>query len=57
MLVGEILIFTPGVLWLGVAIGIDKAVTFGLAPFIVAEIFKMALAAVTVPLVWRAFRH
>jgi biotin transport system substrate-specific component len=57
MLVGEILIFTSGVLWLGVAIGIDKAVTFGLTPFIVAEIFKMALAAVTVPLVWRAFRH
>ena len=57
MLVGEILIFTPGVLWLGAAIGIDKAVTFGLTPFIAAEIFKMALAAVTVPLVWRAVRH
>jgi biotin transport system substrate-specific component len=57
MLIGEILIFAPGVLWLGVAIGMDKAVTFGLTPFIAAEVFKMALAAVTVPLVWRAVRH
>lgn len=57
MLVGELLIFTPGVLWLGVAIGLEKAVAFGLTPFIAAEIFKMALAVVTVPLVWRAIRH
>ena len=57
MLVGELLIFTSGVLWLGVAIGLEKAVAFGLTPFIAAEIFKMALAAVTVPLVWRAIRH
>jgi len=57
MLIGEILIFAPGVLWLGVAIGMDKAVTFGLTPFIAAEVFKIALAAVTVPLVWRAVRH
>jgi len=57
MLVGEILIFAPGVLWLGVAIGMEKAVTFGLTPFIAAEVFKIALAAVTVPLVWRAVRH
>ena len=57
MLIGEILIFAPGVLWLGVAIGMEKAVTFGLTPFIAAEVFKIALAAVTVPLVWRAVRH
>lgn len=57
MLIGEILIFAPGVLWLGVAIGMDKAVTFGLTPFIAAEVFKIALAAVTVPLVWRVVRH
>jgi biotin transport system substrate-specific component len=57
MFIGEILIFAPGVVWLGIVIGMDKAVTFGLTPFIAAEIFKIALAAVTVPLVWRAIRH
>ena len=57
MVVGEVLIFTAGGLWLGVAIGLEKAFAVGLTPFIAAEIFKMALAAVTVPLVWRAIRH
>ena len=57
MLVGQILIFAPGVLWLGAVIGMDKAITLGLTPFIAAEVFKVALAAATVPLVWRAVRH
>ena len=57
MIVGQILIFAPGVLWLGAAIGMDKAITLGLSPFIAAEVFKVALAAATVPLVWRAVRH
>jgi len=38
-------------------IGMDKAITLGLSPFIAAEVFKVALAAATVPLVWRAVRH
>jgi len=57
MLVGQILILAPGVLWLGAVIGMDKAITLGLTPFIAAEVFKVALAAATVPLVWRAVRH
>jgi biotin transport system substrate-specific component len=52
MLIGELLIFLPGVAWLAVAIGASKAVTLGLMPFLPAEICKMALAATTLPLAW-----
>ena len=52
MLIGELLIFLPGVAWLAVAVGASKAVTLGLMPFLPAEICKMALAATTLPLAW-----
>lgn len=57
MLVGEVLIFAPGVLWLSVAVGLQKGVALGLTPFLVAELFKVLLAAVTLPLVWRALKR
>lgn len=53
MIVGELLIFGFGVAWLGNVIGYDKAVAAGVTPFIPAEIFKIALATVLLPAVWR----
>jgi len=53
MLIGEAIIFLLGVTWLASIIGMDKALKAGLYPFLAAEVFKVALAAATVPLIWR----
>ena len=53
MFIGEVIIFALGVGWLATFIGMDKAIAGGLIPFLTAEGFKIALAAVTLPLVWR----
>ena len=53
MLIGEVIIFALGVGWLATIIGFTKAITGGLTPFLFAEFFKIALAASTVPLLWR----
>lgn len=45
LLIGEVLIFGPGVLWLSSLVGIEKAVGVGLVPFLPAELLKVALAA------------
>lgn len=54
MLVGNIVIYIPGLLWLGSVIGFDKPILqLGLAPFVLADIAKLLLAAVAFPAVWR----
>ena len=46
MLVGDALVFALGLLWLGTVIGRDKPVlSYGLYPFILGDIVKLALAA------------
>jgi len=44
MVVGSALLFVPGVLWLATFVGFDKAVAFGLAPFVAGAVVKAALA-------------
>jgi len=57
MLIGDALIFLFGVGWLATVVGTTKALTLGLTPFIAAEIFKIILAVITLPLVWRLIRR
>jgi biotin transport system substrate-specific component len=57
MLIGDALIFLFGVGWLATVVGGVKALTLGLTPFIAAEIFKIILAVITLPLVWRLIRR
>jgi biotin transport system substrate-specific component len=53
MLVGNALIYVPGLLWLGVLYGWDKPILeWGLTPFILGDITKLALAAALMPLAW-----
>ncbi|ETW14491.1 bioY family protein [Roseivivax marinus] len=55
MLMGNVLIYLPGVAWLGVLYGWDKPLLeWGLTPFLVGDALKLALAAVILPLAWRA---
>lgn len=54
MLIGNIVIYVPGLLWLGTIIGFDKPVLqYGLTPFVLADIAKLLVAAVAFPAVWR----
>ncbi|SEL34293.1 biotin transport system substrate-specific component [Roseivivax marinus] len=55
MLMGNVLIYLPGVAWLGVLYGWDKPLLeWGLTPFLIGDALKLALAAVILPLAWRA---
>ncbi|MFM7499639.1 MAG: biotin transporter BioY [Actinomycetota bacterium] len=55
MLIGQLLIFIPGLIWLQQSTGKDWAWTInaGLTPFIIGEIIKLAIAASTLPMLWR----
>lgn len=54
MLAGSIIIMGLGVLWLGLVLGWDKPVLeWGLYPFILPDLTKIALASCLVPAVWR----
>ena len=54
MFIGNALIYIPGVLWLGVLLGWDKPIIdWGLTPFILGDLTKIALAAAIFPLLWR----
>jgi len=44
LLVAEVICFALGVAWLSTVIGFDKAVTFGLVPFILGDLVKTLLA-------------
>ena len=53
MLIGNALIYIPGLLWLGQLYGWDKPILdWGLWPFLIGDGLKLALAALVFPLVW-----
>ena len=54
MLAGNVLLYIPGLLWLGQVYGWDKPIlAWGLTPFIIGDLLKLALAAMIVPAVWK----
>ena len=58
MVLGTLIIYVPGLTWLGVVIGWDKPVLeLGLWPFLLGDALKIALAALVLPSIWRIFRH
>jgi len=54
MTIGTVLLFVPGVAWLSVLVGFEKAVQAGLVPFLVGSVLKLGLAAAVLPLAWKA---
>ncbi len=58
MLFGNILIYVPGLLWLGMIVGWDKPILeWGLTPFLIGDAIKLALATAALPLAWKAVRR
>lgn len=55
MMVGEAVMMAMGFAWLAGLIGAAGAWQFGVAPFIVPDLIKVALAAAIVPAVWSLF--
>ena len=52
MLAAEIVMMAMGFAWLALLIGPEKSWQFGVVPFIVADLIKVALAASLVPAAW-----
>ncbi|BCH27542.1 hypothetical protein MesoLjLb_73270 [Mesorhizobium sp. L-8-3] len=58
MLAGNVLIYVPGLAWLGAVVGWDKPVlAWGLTPFLLGDLVKLALAAALLPLAWQGLRN
>lgn len=54
MLIGNALIYVPGLIWLGQLYGWDQPIlAWGLTPFLIGDALKLALAAVLVPGLWK----
>ncbi|WP_223428603.1 biotin transporter BioY [Tateyamaria pelophila] len=53
MLIGNALIYLPGLAWLGQLYGWDQPIlAWGLTPFLIGDVVKLALAALLLPAVW-----
>jgi len=53
MFTGNVLIYAPGLLWLGILFGWDKPILdWGLTPFILGDLTKLALATAILPGTW-----
>ena len=53
MLIGSSLILLSGYVWLSSLIGLEKAFQYGIFPFLIGELFKIALATAILPLCWK----
>lgn len=56
MLVADALLLVMGASWLGVLIGAENAWTYGVAPFILPDLIKTALAACLIPAGWSVLK-
>lgn len=54
MFIGNVVMYVPGLVWLGILFGWDKPILeWGLMPFVLGDLTKLALAAAVLPLAWR----
>ena len=57
MLLGNLVIYLSGLLWLGTIVGYGKVFAVGMLPFLPGDVLKLALAAAILPAVWRLIRQ
>ncbi|MEN9060104.1 MULTISPECIES: biotin transporter BioY [Ponticoccus] len=54
MLLGNVVLYIPGLIWLGMLYGFDKPIlAWGLTPFLLGDFVKLALAALILPAAWK----
>ena len=56
LVIGSIIIFSFGIIYLGSIIGYQKAIAAGLLPFIPSELFKIALAVTLIPTIQKIIK-
>ena len=56
MLIGNIVIYVPGLLWLSKFVGFEKALSVGLYPFIIGDLLKIIIAGLLLPIGWKIFK-
>jgi biotin transport system substrate-specific component len=57
VVIADAIMLAMGFGWLSALIGVEKGWQFGVAPFIVPDLIKAALAAALVPAVWSLIRR
>ncbi len=58
MLIGNAVIYIPGLLWLGAVLGFDKPILqYGITPFLMGDVFKLVLAALFMPMIWNVAKR
>ena len=53
LFLGTVVIFVCGIGYLSSIIGLEKSLVVGLMPFIPSELFKIALAVLIIPMIWK----
>ncbi len=56
MLIGNIILYIPGLFWLAKFIGFGKVLAVGFYPFILGDLLKFILAGVLLPLGWKVIK-
>ncbi len=58
MLVGNIIIYVPGLIWLGAVVGWEKPVfQWGLHPFVLGDLSKIVVAMLVIPATWKIVKN
>jgi biotin transport system substrate-specific component len=57
MLIGNVVLYVPGLLWLSNFTGWEKVFEYGLYPFVIGDAVKLAAAALLLPAAWQFMRR
>lgn len=57
MLIGNLIIYTLGLVWLGTVVGWDKPIlAWGMMPFLLGDLAKILIAAALLPSIWKLLK-
>jgi len=57
MLIGNIVLYIPGLFWLAKFIGVGKVLAVGLYPFLIGDLLKVFLASSVLPMGWKILKN
>lgn len=57
MVIGNLIIYTLGLVWLGTVVGWDKPIlAWGMTPFLLGDLAKILIAAALLPSIWKLLK-
>lgn len=56
ILIGNVILYIPGLIWLARFVGFEKVLAAGFYPFILGDLLKILLAGALLPLAWKIIR-